>query len=99
MGGYASLVVSEQVEIKALFLLAPALYLKGYEKQQFTSKTKNIEIVHGWLDETVPVEHSIKFAKASNATLHIINSDHRLRNAHDVIEQMFGQFLSNVASG
>ncbi len=45
MGGYVSLVASEQVEVTGLFLLAPALYLPGYKTQKFSSDYPFMEIV------------------------------------------------------
>ncbi len=53
-----------------------------------------IEIIHGWDDMTVPVEHSICFARRHRATLHILESDHRLYNALAEIEEIFEQFLT-----
>jgi predicted esterase YcpF (UPF0227 family) len=35
MGGYVSLVAAEQVSVKSVFLLAPALFMKGYKKQTY----------------------------------------------------------------
>ncbi|OQY26332.1 MAG: hypothetical protein B6I38_11520 [Anaerolineaceae bacterium 4572_5.1] len=96
MGGYASLVASETIAVKGLFLLAPALYLGGYQIQKFAPKADHIEIVHGWSDATVPVEYSIKFAKTFNATLHILDSDHRLYNALKKVEGIFEQFLTQI---
>lgn len=96
MGGYVSLVASEQVNAKALFLLAPALFMQGYKKQKFC-KQPNIEIVHGWSDDVVPPENSIKFAKDIDCSLHLISGDHRLNSSMTVIEKLFSQFLSSQA--
>ena len=38
MGGYVSLVASEQVNAKGVFLLAPALFMKRYKKQIYINK-------------------------------------------------------------
>ena len=35
-------------------------------------------IVHGWHDDVVPVNNSIRFARSCGATLHIVDGDHRL---------------------
>ncbi len=37
-------------------------------------------IVHGWHDVIVPVENSIRWAREHHATLHILDSDHRLED-------------------
>jgi len=92
MGGYVSLVASEQLQVKGLFLLAPALFMTGYNKQTYPHSTE-VEIVHGWSDDVIPVEHSIKFAKHSDCSLHLISGDHRLNSSIEVVERLFSQFL------
>jgi alpha/beta superfamily hydrolase len=92
MGGYVSLVASEQVKAKGLFLLAPALFMQGYKKQIYSNKT-NVEIVHGWSDDVIPPENSIKFAKNTDCSLHLISGDHRLNSSIEVVEKLFHQFL------
>lgn len=94
MGGYVSLVASEQAPVKGLFLLAPALFMKGYKKQIYQRSAK-VEIVHGWSDDIIPAEHSIKFAKNSDCSLHLISGDHRLNSSIEVVEKLFSQFLSS----
>jgi surfactin synthase thioesterase subunit len=92
MGGYVSLVASEKVNAKGVFLLAPALFMKGYKKQIYSNST-NIEIVHGWSDDIIPTENSIKFAKNIDCSLHLISGDHRLNSSIEVVEKLFFQFL------
>jgi predicted esterase YcpF (UPF0227 family) len=95
MGGYVSLVASEQFNVKGVFLLAPALFIKGYKQQNYKySDASNIEIVHGWSDDIIPVENSIKFAKSSDCSLHLISGDHRLNSSLAVVEKLFLQFLN-----
>lgn len=96
MGGYVSLVASEYVNADAVFLLAPALFMKEYKIQTYNSKTPKIEIVHGWSDDIIPPENSIKFAKATGCTLHLIAGDHRLNSSMEEVERIFRQFLESV---
>ncbi len=96
MGGYVSLVASEQVNAKGVFLLAPALFMQGYKKQTYSNKT-NVEIVHGWSDDIIPPENSIKFAKNIDCSLHLISGDHRLNSSIEVVEKLFSQFLTSQA--
>ncbi len=79
MGGYVSLVASGEVETHAVFLLAPALYIPGYEKQAYCTDHRYLEIVHGWSDDIIQPGHSIKFAEEADCTLHLISGDHRLK--------------------
>lgn len=92
MGGYVSVVAAEQVDTKGVFLLAPALFVPGYKKQSYESKAY-IEIVHGWSDEVIAPENSIKFAKDIHCSLHLIAGDHRLNSSIEVVEKFFVQFL------
>jgi alpha/beta superfamily hydrolase len=98
MGGYVSLVASEKVQPKAIFLMAPALYLEGYQKQNYHSNCKNIEIVHGKSDEIIPFANSVKFAKESKCTLHLIEGDHRLTSSLSQVEDIFDAFLSGIVN-
>jgi len=96
MGGYVSLVVSEAVDAKAVFLMAPALYISGYQVQHYQSRSSPIEIVHGWSDDVIPVENSIQYAKEADCTLHVISGDHALNSSIEVVERLFETFLKKV---
>lgn len=95
MGGYVSLVASAHVNAKGVFLLAPALYMQSYDRQDYSVKT-NVEIVHGWSDDIIPPENSIRFAKANGCALHLISGDHRLNSSIDAVESLFKQFLNET---
>ena len=97
MGGYVSLVAAERVNAQGVFLLAPALYMSGYEKHSYGC-TCPVEIVHGWSDEVIPVEHSIKYAKSNKSSLHLIQGDHRLNSSLDVVDALFSQFLDSLSN-
>jgi pimeloyl-ACP methyl ester carboxylesterase len=96
MGGYVSLVASESVATKALFLMAPALYIPSFKQQQHNSLSPWIEIVHGWSDDIIPVENSIKFAQQANSTLHLIAGDHALNDVVETVESLFERFMSKL---
>ena len=96
MGGYVSLVASEFVATKALFLMAPSLYIPSFKQQQHNSLSSWIEIVHGWSDDIIPVEHSIKFAQQANSTLHLIAGDHALNDVVETVESLFERFMSKL---
>ena len=96
MGGYVSTIASERLKVDGLFLLAPAFYLTGYKIKNPTPCAKQTMVVHGWQDEVVPVENSIKFAKKHLCNLHLLDSDHRLNDALPKIEPLFEIFLQQV---
>ena len=93
MGGYVSLLVSGTVDAKAVFLMAPALYMPGYEGQHYPFHSTHIEIVHGWSDDVIPAEHSIRYAKEADCTLHLISGDHALNSSIETVASLFEQFL------
>ena len=96
MGGYVALVASEVVTAKAVFLMAPALYIPGFKKQQHDSKSPHIEIVHAWSDEVIPAENSIKYAQQADCTLHLVSGDHALNGVIKTVENLFDQFLTSA---
>ena len=98
MGGYVSLVASEQIEAKGIFLLAPALFIDGYGKQAYRTSHQHLEIVHGWSDEVIPWQNSIRFAQEANTALHLIPGDHRLNSSIVTVEALFKGFLAMVMS-
>ena len=96
MGGYVSLVSSGSHLIKGLFLMAPALYMPGYSCQVYSTKASVVDIVHGWNDDVIPVENSIRFARESGHSLHLVNGNHALSDVPDDIDRLFSLFLDHV---
>lgn len=78
MGGYVSAALANEFEIDAMFLMCPALYMPEFEPVVYKPKARKIVLVHGWSDDVVPVESSIRFAKEHGAILHILEDGHRL---------------------
>ena len=96
MGGYVSLVASASIPTRALFLIAPALYIPSFETQQYASTAEHIEVVHGWSDDVIPVQNSIDYARQADCALHLISGDHPLTSSIESIEALFMQFLDAV---
>lgn len=99
MGGYASLVAAESADaslLRGVFLMAPALYLPRYRQKQFIPLSCPVEIVHGWDDDVVLYEHSIRYAKQTDSTLHLLADNHRLSRQPQKLGQYFEQFLRQV---
>lgn len=96
MGGYVSAAAAGEIRVAGLFLIAPALYLPGYEKHMFFNLPGQIEIVHGWNDDVVPVDNSVRFAKLHKATLHILPADHRMTGMAGQVASLFTQFLQGI---
>ena len=53
-----------------------------------------LAIVHGWHDEIVPWEDSLKFAQERRAALHLLDADHGLHGPLPEICALLAQFLA-----
>ena len=71
MGGHVATAAAAAVNACGLFVLAPAYYMPGYEDMTPAAPDIPVEIVHGWHDDVVPVDNSIRFAREYGATLHV----------------------------
>ena len=100
MGGCVATVASAVLKPRGLFLMAPAFYIPGYGEQNPVPHAPVVTIVHGWSDDVIPVEHSIRFARqfstATRLELHIIQDDHRLSAELDYVAILFAEFLDRV---
>ena len=96
MGGYVSLVAASQLKPKGVFLLAPALYMPGYESKDYALKQNNVCIVHAWADEIIPYENILLYAKKTQCELHLVKSDHRLVSVLEKIEGYFLNYLHQL---
>ncbi|NHA13418.1 alpha/beta fold hydrolase [Thioalkalivibrio sp. XN279] len=97
MGGHVAAAASAQLPaVRGLFLIAPAFYMPGYEALTPTPRAARITIVHGWRDDVVPVDNSIRFAREQRAGLHLIDGDHRLTDHIFEINRFFDWFLDDV---
>jgi predicted alpha/beta-hydrolase family hydrolase len=93
MGGYVAVASASLLHARGVFLMAPALYLEGLPELRAGGLDCPAAVVHGWRDEVVPYEHSVRFAHAHRAALHLLESDHRLHNQIRVIQHLFEYFL------
>jgi pimeloyl-ACP methyl ester carboxylesterase len=96
MGGHVAAAAASRLEVAALFLLAPAFYMPGFEKYTPQEVSVPTAIVHGWHDEIVPVNNVIRWAREHRATLHILDSDHRLEDQIGVICTLLRNFLTGL---
>jgi len=96
MGGHVATAAATKVGAVGIFVLAPAYYMPGYESLTPAAPDMPIAIVHGWNDDVVPVENSIRFAKECNASLHILDGDHRLAANIDDINHLLTRFIEDL---
>jgi pimeloyl-ACP methyl ester carboxylesterase len=96
MGGHVAASAASQLGARGLFLLAPAFYMAGYEEYTPQDVACPTAIVHGWHDDIVPVENSIRWAREHQSALHLLNSDHRLEDQIEAICLLLRAFLPAV---
>ena len=100
MGGYVSTVVANNLPVAGLFLMAPALWMPAeeYTIQSYQPLTSKVEITHGFNDDVVPYENSIRFAREHEGTvLHLVPDDHRLRASLDFLACQFRRFIEELS--
>ena len=96
MGGYVATAAAAEAGARGLFVLAPAYYMEGYGMQTPDPPNVPIAIVHGWHDDVVPVENSIRYARECSATLHIVDGNHRLTANIAEINDYLDLFLDGL---
>ena len=98
MGGHVATAAADRLGAAGLFVLAPAYYMEGYEDLTPSPPSMPISIVHGWHDDVVPVENSIRFAQACHAELHLLDGDHRLTENIDDINYYLRRFIEKMSA-
>lgn len=96
MGGHVATAAAAKVDADGLFVLAPAFYMPGYEELTPPPPTIPICIVHGWHDDVVPADNSIRFARECKAELHLIDGDHRLTDNVTEITAYLKRFIGRI---
>jgi predicted esterase len=97
MGGHVATAAADALNAAGLFVLAPAYYMEGYEELTPLPPSMPIAIVHGWHDDIVPVENSIRYARGCSASLHLLDGDHRLTENIEAINDHLEQFIRNIS--
>jgi predicted esterase len=98
MGGHVATAAADVAGAAGLFVLAPAYFMPGYEDLTPDPPVMPICIVHGWRDDVVPVENSIRFAASCNAELHVLNGDHRLTENLGEINYYLQRFIEKISA-
>lgn len=96
MGGHVSAAAAGRLKPRGMFLLAPAFYMAGYEQYTPQDVACPTAIVHGWSDDIVPVQNAIRWAGEHRATLHVLDSGHRLEDQIEAIGALLRWFLTRL---
>ena len=99
MGAFVANVAASRIGARGLFLLAPAFYLPDYEGIMPDHPTCPAFIVHGWQDDVVPWQGSVRYGSETGARLMLVDGDHRLTANIDTINRLFVGFLDELAQG
>lgn len=95
MGGYVAAQACRRLRPQALFLMAPALYFPGWDEEP-EHLPADIEVVHGWHDDVVPLAQAQRFAARHAAALHVLDADHGLSAAMEPIAALFALQLQRL---
>ena len=96
LGGYVAAAAAALLHARGLFLLAPALLMEELPPLRDGVIDCATTIVHGWRDTVVPPEHSMRFAQQYKATLHMLDTDHRMYDQLQNLNFLFEHFLAAV---
>ncbi len=93
LGAYNVLQVAPSLHAYGVFLMAPALYMDALPPLKPQPTDCPVTVVHGLQDEVVPPDHSVRYARESGATLHLVRGDHRMHNQVPFLKYLFEYFL------
>lgn len=93
LGAYVVAAAAGALHARGLFLMAPALYLPQLPALRAGRIDCPVAIVHGWDDEVIPYQNSLRFAAEQKAALHLIAGDHSLRMQIPMLKSLFEYFL------
>lgn len=95
IGAYISGLVSTELPVAGLFLLAPPISAPP-ELPPLAAAAPHLWIVHGWDDELIAPAQVVAFAQGLKAQLLLVAADHRLEGCVALLERQFELFLDVV---
>ena len=91
LGAYISGLVSMQVPVSGLFLMAPPIRMG--QAQPLVAAAVPTGIIHGWHDELIPAAHVVEWAAPRAARLLLVDDGHRLSEHVDASADEFAALL------
>ena len=92
LGAYISGLVSLQVPLSGLFLMAPPLRMGS--AQPLDAAMVPTSIIHGWDDELIPAMQVAQWAAARRARLLLVDDSHRLSGHVHASAEAFAAMLA-----
>lgn len=99
MGGYVATRASARLRPALLLLLAPALYLPGYQNQDPSPQAGRVVVVHGREDALIPPAHAWRFVTAHGAEFHLLADGHPLTGSIPFLEGLLARLLADLDPG
>jgi fermentation-respiration switch protein FrsA (DUF1100 family) len=78
--------------------MAPAFHVAGFERVP-PAPACPVTIVHGWRDDVVPWEGSVRYAAPAHVRLVLVDGDHRLTANLRELSEIFAMFLREIEDG
>jgi pimeloyl-ACP methyl ester carboxylesterase len=97
MGGHVAAAAAVRAPPLGLFLMAPAFFMPGFEAHTPPYPDCPVTIVHGWHDEIVPWQNSVRFGESGGADVILLDSDHRLTDVLVEVGRYFQNFLATLS--
>ena len=98
MGAFVSGLVSLDVPVAGLLLLATPGEIPGYARAFDLRPAVPTLLIHGWRDEVCPLAGVQAFAAQRRLPLLVLDDDHRLGASMDAIAAQFRLMLDQLAS-
>ena len=94
LGAYISGLVSLQVPVAGLFLMAPPVRMGPAPR--LDAARVPISILHGWDDELIPAQDVVDWAYPRRARVLLVDDSHRLSAHVDASAETFAQLLQSL---
>lgn len=98
MGAFVSGLVSLDVPVAGLLLLATPSEIPGYARKFDLRGGVPALLIHGWRDEVCPLAGTHAFAAGRRLPLLVLDDDHRLGASMDMIAAQFRLLLDQLAA-
>lgn len=94
LGAYISGLISLQVPVAGLFLMAPPVRMGPAPRLEAARVPTTI--LHGWDDELIPAQEVVEWAWSRRARLLLVDDSHRLAAHVDTSAEAFAQLLQRL---
>ncbi|KRC32085.1 MULTISPECIES: alpha/beta family hydrolase [unclassified Lysobacter] len=94
LGAYISGLVSLQVPVAGLFLMAPPVRMGPARRLE--AAPVPISILHGWDDELIPAQEVVDWAYPRRARVLLVDDSHRLSAHVEASAEAFAQLLQGL---